>query len=110
MRAQGKTPPYLWKPDLCRSRLAGDCDATFSVATSCERGLAESEMNESLYNYDPASALEDPESIAIFMVDAFETGDSVYVSQALGVVARSKGIAHLSQESGTDDLSFLSRP
>ena len=70
---------------------------------------AESEMNEPLYDYDPASALEDPESIVVFMLDAFETGNSAYVAQALRVVARAKGTTHLTPESSTDDLSFLRR-
>ena len=57
-------------------------------------------MNEPLYDYDPASALGDPESIAIFMADAFETGDAAYIAQAMGVVARAKGMTDLARESG----------
>ena len=50
-------------------------------------------MTESLYDYDSAAALDSPESIAIFMTDAFETGDVAYIAMALGVVARAKGMA-----------------
>jgi probable addiction module antidote protein len=53
-----------------------------------------------LYDYDPASALNNEESIAIFMTDAFETGDSAYIAKALGVVARAKGMAEISRETG----------
>lgn len=53
-----------------------------------------------LYDYDPASALNNEESIAIFMSDAFETGDSAYIAKALGVVARAKGMAEISRETG----------
>lgn len=57
-------------------------------------------MTKPLYDYDPASALDNPESIAIFMADAFETGDAAYIAKALGVVARAKGMAEIARETG----------
>lgn len=57
-------------------------------------------MKEALYSYDPAAALNSPESIAIFMADAFETGDAAYIAKALGVVARAKGMAEIARETG----------
>lgn len=57
-------------------------------------------MTELLYDYDPAEALKSEESIAIFMADAFETGDSAYIAKALGVVARAKGMADIARETG----------
>lgn len=57
-------------------------------------------MTTPLYNYDPASALDSPEAIALFMADAFETGDVAYIAKALGVVARAKGMADIAQETG----------
>jgi probable addiction module antidote protein len=57
-------------------------------------------MTEALYNYDPAVALDSPEAIAIFMVDAFETGDAAYIAKALGVVARAKGMTEIARETG----------
>lgn len=57
-------------------------------------------MNEQLYDYDPAASLDTPEGIAIFMTDAFETGDISYIAKALGVVARAKGMAEIAQETG----------
>ncbi|KTD47780.1 addiction module antidote protein [Legionella quateirensis] len=57
-------------------------------------------MTEALYDYDPAAALDSPEAIAIFMVDAFETGDAGYIAKALGVVARAKGMAEIARETG----------
>lgn len=47
-------------------------------------------IKEQLYEYDPAAALTDPESIAIFMADALETGDAEYIAKALAVVERAK--------------------
>lgn len=57
-------------------------------------------MAELLYDYDPSAALDSPESIAIFMTDAFETGDVAYIARALGVVARAKGMAEIANETG----------
>lgn len=57
-------------------------------------------MNEAIYDYDPAEALDGPEAIAIFMTDAFETGNADHIAQAMGVVARAKGMAELAKETG----------
>jgi len=57
-------------------------------------------MKEQIYDYDPAASLEGPEAIAIFISDAFETGDAKYIAQAMGVVARAKGMAELARETG----------
>ncbi|MDQ0121142.1 putative addiction module antidote protein [Pseudomonas lini] len=57
-------------------------------------------MSEKIYNYVPAAALDGPEAIAIFMADAFETGNAEYIAKALGVVARAKGMSELARETG----------
>jgi probable addiction module antidote protein len=57
-------------------------------------------MTEALHDYDPAAAIDSPEAIAIFMADAFETGDAAYIAKALGVVARAKGMAEIAHETG----------
>ncbi len=57
-------------------------------------------MKEPLYDYDPATALDNPESIALFMTDAFETGDAAYIAKAFGVVARAKGMTEIAEETG----------
>jgi len=57
-------------------------------------------MNEPVYAYDPAEALESEESIAVFLSDALETGDSAYIAKAMGVVARAKGMTELARETG----------
>lgn len=57
-------------------------------------------MTEKLTTYDPAAALIDDEEIAVFMADAFETGDAAYVAKALGVVARAKGMAEIARKTG----------
>ncbi|KPW75170.1 Cro/CI family transcriptional regulator, partial [Pseudomonas cannabina] len=40
------------------------------------------------------------EAIAIFISDAFETGDAEYIVKAMGVVARAKGMTELARETG----------
>jgi probable addiction module antidote protein len=57
-------------------------------------------MDNQLYDYDPASALDNPEAIEVFMADAFETGDPGYIAKALGVVARAKGMTQIAQDTG----------
>jgi len=54
------------------------------------------------YDHDPSAALGSEEAIAVFMADAFETGDSAYIAKALGVVARAKGMSQIARET---DLS-----
>ncbi len=47
-------------------------------------------MTEKLTTYDPAEDLTSDQAIADFMAAAFETSDSAYIANALGVVARAK--------------------
>lgn len=57
-------------------------------------------MIEPVYEYDPAQALDEPEAIAVFIADALDTGDAAYIAEAMGVVARAKGISRLAKETG----------
>ena len=57
-------------------------------------------MAEKLSIYDPAIALVDNEEIAVFMADAFETGDAGYIAKALGIVARARGMSQIASETG----------
>lgn len=73
----------------------------------CRRGtvvvykLQRSEaMAEKLTNYDPAEDLGSDEAIATFMAEAFQTNDAAYISHALGVVARAKGMAQIASQTG----------
>ena len=55
-------------------------------------------MTEPIYDYDPAQALDSLEAIAVFLADALDTGDAAYMTKAMGVVARAKGMAELAKE------------
>ncbi len=57
-------------------------------------------MAEKLSNYDPAEDLGSDEAIAAFMAEALQTNDVAYVSHALGVVARAKGMAQIAAQTG----------
>jgi probable addiction module antidote protein len=57
-------------------------------------------MAEKLTTYDPAEDLGSNEAIAIFMAEAFQTNDVSYISHALGVVARAKGMAQIAVQTG----------
>jgi probable addiction module antidote protein len=57
-------------------------------------------MTERLTPYDPAEDLGSEEAIAIFMAEAFQTNDVGYISHALGVVARAKGMAQIAEQTG----------
>jgi probable addiction module antidote protein len=57
-------------------------------------------MAEKLIYYDPAEDLGSDEAIAVFMAEAFQTNDVGYISHALGVVARAKGMAQIAGQTG----------
>jgi len=48
-----------------------------------------------LTTFDPAKGLNSDQAFAVFMADAFESGDAGYIAHALGVVARAKGMAQI---------------
>ncbi len=57
-------------------------------------------MSKILSKFDAAVTLRDSEAIAEYMAAAFETQDPSYVSHALGVVARAKGMSEIARASG----------
>lgn len=50
--------------------------------------------------FDPAEYLDDPESVAAYMTDALESGDPAFVADALGVIARARGMSEVAHEAG----------
>ncbi len=50
--------------------------------------------------FDPAKYLGTPEAIAAYLDDAFESGDARIIADALGVVARSAGMAKIAKSAG----------
>jgi len=50
--------------------------------------------------FDPAEYLDDSESIAAYLTDALESEDPVFVADALGVVARARGMSEVASKAG----------
>jgi probable addiction module antidote protein len=48
--------------------------------------------------FDPAEYLDDDSAIAAYMSEALETGDVSFIADALGVVARAKGMSQIAAE------------
>ncbi len=55
-------------------------------------------MAVEITDFDPAAYLDDDEAIAAYLSDAFETQDVAFISDAIGVVARAKGMKQIAQE------------
>ena len=50
--------------------------------------------------FDAAELLDDSASQAELLADAFESGNATYIAQALGVVARARGMTEIAREAG----------
>lgn len=50
--------------------------------------------------FDAAAVLDAPEAIEAFLEDAFESGDAAFITHALGIVARAKGMSQLAVDTG----------
>lgn len=50
--------------------------------------------------FDPAEYLDDDDAIAAYIEEAIEIGDPAFVADAIGVVARAKGMAAIAKASG----------
>ena len=50
--------------------------------------------------FDAAKYLDTPESQAELVADALESGDATYLTHALGVVARARGMSEIAKTTG----------
>lgn len=50
--------------------------------------------------FDAAEFLDDAESQAELVVDAFDSGDARYIAHALGIVARARGMTQVAKDAG----------
>ena len=50
--------------------------------------------------FDPATYLDSPEGMLAYLDGAFADGDAGEISDALGVVARARGMSQLAEETG----------
>lgn len=56
--------------------------------------------------FDPAEYLDTREGIAAYMTDALESGDPAFVADALGVVARARGMTEVARDAGVSRESL----
>jgi probable addiction module antidote protein len=56
--------------------------------------------------FDPAEYLDDPEAIAAYMTDALDSDDPAFIADALGVVARARGMSEVAREAGVSRESL----
>jgi probable addiction module antidote protein len=57
-------------------------------------------MKPKTTRFDPADFLDTRESQIDLLADAVESGDSGYIANALGTIARARGMAKVAQETG----------
>ncbi len=50
--------------------------------------------------FDPADFLDTQETQLELLADAVETGDARYIANALGAIARARGMARIAEEAG----------
>ena len=50
--------------------------------------------------FDAADYLDNQETIAVYLSEALETGDSDYICHALNTIARAKGMTNVAKETG----------
>ena len=56
--------------------------------------------------FDVADYLDNPEVVAAYLTQAFESGDTSFVSAAIGDVARAKGMASVAANAGVSRESL----
>ena len=56
--------------------------------------------------FDPAEYIDDAPSIAAYLSDAFAGGDAAEIADAIGVVARARGMTQLAAEAGLSRTSL----
>ena len=53
-----------------------------------------------LRTFDPAKYLDDDNSIQAYMEEALETRDPAFIADALGVIARARGMSKIARKAG----------
>jgi len=56
--------------------------------------------------FDPAEYLDDNESMAAYMSEALQSDNPAFIADALGVVARARGMSEVAREAGVSRESL----
>ena len=57
-------------------------------------------MPHKTHPFDPADYLDTEEAVAVYMTEALDTTDPAFIADALGVVARARGMTKVAREAG----------
>jgi probable addiction module antidote protein len=63
-------------------------------------------MKEKAVRFDPAEVLTTPQRCAYFLTDALETRDPAQIADALGVLARARGMREVAKKAGLNRESL----
>jgi probable addiction module antidote protein len=63
-------------------------------------------MKHEITDFDPAEYLDNDEMIAGYLSDALETQDPAFIADAIGVVARAKGMKRVAEDAGVSRESL----
>ena len=63
-------------------------------------------MKHEVTDFDPAEYLDNDEMIAGYLSDALETQDPAFIADAVGVVARAKGMKRVADDAGVSRESL----
>jgi probable addiction module antidote protein len=58
------------------------------------------EMKTSTHPFDPAACLDDDAALATYMSEAIETGDCAFITEAIGIIARARGMTQVAKDAG----------
>ncbi len=63
-------------------------------------------MKHEITDFDPAEHLDNDGMIARYLSDALETQDPAFIADAIGVVARAKGMKRVAEDAGVSRESL----
>ncbi|MDQ6971395.1 MAG: putative addiction module antidote protein [Mariprofundaceae bacterium] len=63
-------------------------------------------MKPEIRDFDPAEYLDDEEAVADYLTDALATEDVAFIADAIGVVARAKGMTRVAEDAGVSRESL----
>jgi len=62
--------------------------------------MNEASKTEGLTPFDVAEMLKTDEMVALFLDEAFKSGDAAYIAHSLGIAARAKSMMQVAKDSG----------
>ena len=63
-------------------------------------------MKHDVTDFDPAQYIESDEMVAGYLTDALETQDLAFIADAIGVIARARGMKRIADDAGVSRESL----